>query len=118
MNANGYVDQILRKYEVNKGQGTPVYQAGERLRGIIQKAYSSRLVSVENSGSFAKNTSIKGGTDLDLFISLKPGSGKNLKSIYNGLYDLANREKLNPRRQNVSIGVEVNGVSDSGNPVG
>ena len=110
MNANSYVDQILLKYEVEKGPGTAVYQAGERLRGLIQRWYSTRLVTVENSGSFAKNTSIKGGTDLDLFISLNPRSGKNLKSIFNGLYDLASRENLNPRRQNVSIGVQLNGV--------
>ena len=110
MNAKSYVDQILRKYEVAKGPGTAVYQAGERLRGLIQRWYSARLVSVHNSGSFAKGTSIKGGTDLDLFISLKPGSGKNLKSIFNGLYQLAGSEELNPRRQNVSIGVQVSGV--------
>ena len=78
LNANRYVDEILRKYEVDKGPGTAVYEAGEFLRGVIQRWYSTRLVRVHNSGSFAKGTSIKGGTDLDLFISLKPRSGKSL----------------------------------------
>ena len=110
LNANRYVDRIVRKYEVEKGPGTAVYQAGERLRGLIQRWYAVRLVRVHNSGSFAKGTSIKGGTDLDLFISLKPKSGKSLKKMFEGLHQYAHQEGLRPRRQNASIGVEVNGV--------
>ena len=110
MNANRYVDEIIRRCEVEKGPGTAVYEAGEILRGLIQGWYSTRLVRVHNSGSFAKGTSIKGGTDLDLFISLKPKSGKSLKSMFDGLHQLVQRAGLEPRRQNVSIGVEVNGV--------
>ena len=110
MNANRYVDRIVREYEVEKGPGTAVYQTGERLRGLVQRWYTARLVRVHNSGSFAKGTSIKGGTDLDLFISLKPKSGKSLKKIFEGLHQYAHQEGLNPRRQNVSIGVEVNGI--------
>ncbi len=87
-----------------------MYQAGERLRGLIQRWYAARLVSVHNSGSFAKGTSIKGGTDLDLFISLKPRSGKSLQKMFEGLHQHVHQEGLRPRRQNVSIGVEVNGV--------
>ena len=110
MNANRYVDRILRKYGVEKGPGTAVYQAGERLRGLIQRWYDTRLVRVHNSGSFAKGTSIRGGTDLDLFISLKPRSGKSVRKMFEGLHRYADREGLQPRRQNVSIGVEMNGV--------
>ena len=110
MNANRYVERIVRKYEVEKGPGSAVYEAGERLRGLIQRWYAARLVRVHNSGSFAKGTSIRGGTDLDLFISLKPGSGKSLKKMFEGLHRYADQEGLRPRLQNVSIGVEVNGV--------
>ena len=108
LNDNRYVDQIVRKYEVKKGPGTAVYQAGERLRGLIQRWYDTRLVRVHNPSSFAKGTSIKGGTDLDLFISLKPKSGKSLKKMFEGLHQYTHQEGLKPHRQNVSIGVEVN----------
>lgn len=110
MNANRYVDGIVGKYEVAKGPGTPVYEVGERLRGLVQRWYSGRLLRVHNSGSLAKGTSIRGGTDLDLFISLRPRTGNSLRATYNGLYQNADAEGLNPRRQNVSIGVEVNNV--------
>ena len=107
MNGNRYVDEIVLKYQPATGPGTPVYEVGQRLRGMIQRWYSERLERVHNSGSFAKGTSIRGGVDLDLFISLKPGTGKSLRAIYEGLYRYADGEGFNPRRQNVSIGVEV-----------
>ena len=110
VNADRYVDGVLRKYQVAKGPGTPVYEVGQRLRGLIQRWYSDRLVRVHNSGSFAKGTSIRGGVDLDLFISLKPRTGKSLRAIYNGLYHHADEQGLGPRRQNVSIGVQVDNV--------
>lgn len=84
---------------------------GERLRRRIQRWYSVRLLRVYNSGPFAKRTSIRGGVDLDLFISLKPRTGKSLRAIiYEGLYRHALGDGLKPRRQNVSIGVEVDTV--------
>ena len=61
MNGNQYVDEIVRKYRVARGQGTPVYEAGQRLRGLIQRQYADRLLRVHNSGSFAKGTSIRVG---------------------------------------------------------
>ena len=110
VNADRYVAEVLLKYQVAKGKGTPVYEVGQRLRGLIQRWYSTRLVRVQNSGSFAKGTSIRGGVDLDLFISLRPGTGKSLRTIYNGLYRYAHEQGLRPRRQNVSIGVQVDNV--------
>jgi len=110
MNGNRYVDEIVLKYQPGTGPGTPIYEIGQRLRGLIQRWYSDRLERVHNSGSFAKGTSIRGGVDLDLFISLKPGTGKSLRAIYEGLYRYADSEGLNPRRQNVSIGVEADTV--------
>ena len=109
-NGNRYVDEVVRKYRPMIGPGTPVYEVGERLRGMIQRWYSGRLLRVYNSGSFAMGTSNLGGVDLDLFISLKPGTGKSLLSLYEGLYRCAVGEGLKPRRQNVSIGVEVDTV--------
>ena len=110
VNADRYVDEVLRKYQVANGPGTPVYEVGQRLRGLIQRWYSDRLVRVHNSGSFAKGTSIRGGVDLDLFISLRPRTGRSLRTIHNELYHHADEQGLRPRRQNVSIGVQVDNV--------
>ena len=93
-----------------KGLVLPCMKWAKRLRGLIQRWYSTRLVTVQNSGSFAKGTSIRGGVDLDLFISLRPRTGKSLRTIYNGLYRYADEQGLRPRRQNVSIGVQVDNV--------
>lgn len=77
MNGNRYVDEVVLKYQPVIGPGTPIYEVGQRLRGLIQRWYSGYLERVHNSGSFAKGTSIRGGVDLDLFISLKLGTGKS-----------------------------------------
>ena len=54
MNSNRYIDDVIGKYDVLNGPGTAVYEAGQYLRGLIQRWYSTRLVRVHNSGSFAK----------------------------------------------------------------
>ena len=110
VNGNRHVDMVLGKYQVARGEGTPVFEAGERLRGLIGQWYSGQLESVHNSGSFAKGTSIRGGTDLDLFISLKPRTNGSLRRIFDGLNSHVESVGLRVRRQNVSIGVELNDV--------
>ena len=110
INGNRHVDSVLRNYQVARGEGTPVFEAGERLRGLIGQWYSGRLESVHNSGSFAKGTSIRGGTDLDLFISLKSRTNGSLRRIFDGLNSHVESVGLRVRRQNVSIGVELNDV--------
>ena len=110
MNGNKHLSEILQKYSVERGQGTPVYHAGQHVRGLIGQWYAGRLESVHNSGSFAKGTAIRGGTDLDLFISLRPGTGKSMRSIFDGLHGRAIAEGLKVRRQNVSLGVDINNV--------
>ena len=54
-----YFARIIRKYEVEKGPVTAVYQAGERPRGLIQEWYAARLVRVHNSGFLPKALQLK-----------------------------------------------------------
>jgi hypothetical protein len=69
------------------------------------------LAGVSPSGSFAKGTAIKSGTDLDLFVSLKEDTTETLKEIYNRLFERIKGAGYTPRKQNVSIGLEVDGFS-------
>jgi hypothetical protein len=47
---------------------------------------------------------------VDVFISLKSDTKETLKELYEMLYSLAQRNGWSPRRQNVSVGVTVNGT--------
>ncbi|QHW35551.1 nucleotidyltransferase (plasmid) [Paenibacillus rhizovicinus] len=61
------------------------------------------------SGSRAKGTAINLSSDLDLFISLKSTTNNTLKEIYVSLYSYFDSAGYKPRKQNVSIGLNIAG---------
>jgi hypothetical protein len=67
------------------------------------------LSSVSPSGSFAKGTANKSGTDIDLFLSISQQCPNTLKEIYESLFNKMKETGYTPKRQNVSINVRVNG---------
>lgn len=68
-----------------------------------------RQKEVSLSGSVAKGTNIKGGSDIDLFISVGAVPGEALRDIASDLMAWAQRRDLAPRAQNVSIGTKYKG---------
>ena len=84
---------------VSKSKIAPVVQfwAGPHLRGISP------------SGSFAKGTANKSGTDIDLFISLAETATAPLGDIYNSLIKRLKTAGATPKKQNLSINIQVNG---------
>ncbi|WP_200894540.1 nucleotidyltransferase domain-containing protein [Sphingomonas sp. SRS2] len=67
------------------------------------------LRSVTPSGSFAKGTANKSGTDIDLFISLSEDTPETLKAIYDLLFKAVSEAGYRPKRQNVSINATIAG---------
>ncbi len=63
------------------------------------------------SGSVAKGTNISGTSDLDMFISLKPSTPQTLSQLHDLLVTFLQGKGLTPRKQNVSIGLNYNGLS-------
>lgn len=110
MTSNEYVEGILKRYEVPSGPMSLVEQTANSFAPIIRNWADQWLDSLSLSGSYAKNTAVRGGSDVDLFISLKSDTPRNLKEIYESLFQLASNSGLSPRRQNVSICVHYNGL--------
>jgi len=71
-------------------------------RGFLERAHFS--------GSYAKGTAVKGGSDVDLFLSVEPGCPDTLRQIYETLHEAVRASGLPVRRQNVSIGTDVGAV--------
>lgn len=110
MTQDQYVESILTKYAVPRGPTSPAERLGSTVAGPIRTWAGQQLNAIEYSGSYAKETGVRGISDVDVFISLKPDTQGTLKDLYNSLYALAQEQGWSPRAQNVSVGVTVGGT--------
>lgn len=111
MTPDEYILSIVSNYSVSTGPQSAAYQAAQKLSSNIQAWANKYLISATFSGSYAKGTAIRGGTDIDIFISLDSQTPGTMKEIYENLYSYLDGQHLSPRRQNVSIGLTYSGVS-------
>jgi predicted nucleotidyltransferase len=105
-----YLYSLLRTEAVDTRPNSPALQAQAFLMPAIREWGGDQLVSVHPSGSFAKGTPNRCGTDIDLFISLKPTVSETLKEIYRKLGDRLIELGYKPRQRNVSLRIKVDGV--------
>ena len=111
MTADEYLQKILAREAVDTGVYSPVRGVQTQLQPAIREWAGNFLLGVSPSGSFAKGTANKSGTDIDLFISLAQNTPDTLKEIYETLCKKMTEKGYSPKRQNVSINVRVNGYS-------
>lgn len=115
MSADEYVNSIVDKYAVNTGENSQVRKTALAFKGLAEEWASGCLRSVGVSGSFAKLTavssSLAGGSDIDLFISLTSGCQGTMKDLYEGLHSFLVAKKFTVKRQNVSLGIKVGNVA-------
>lgn len=110
MAGDDYLRQKILEYRLVPGPASAANKARDTLKPVIVSWGGSHLIDVEFSGSYAKDTAIKGVTDVDLFISFDSSELRNLKDLYDGLYNhLIGKGYYTARKQNVSIGLEVDG---------
>jgi hypothetical protein len=106
-----YLSGILARESVDTGLLSPVRGVQAILHPLLQRWAGNRLVSVDPSGSFMKGTANLSGTDIDIFVSLSDQTTETLKEIYEKLLAFMKANGYVPTRQNVSIGLNVNGCS-------
>lgn len=111
MSPDEYLWGLLVREAVDTGPNSPVRGVGATLAPMLQQWAGQWLVSVQPSGSFAKGTANRSGTDIDLFISLKSDTPESLKEIYDKLGRKLTEAGYSPRRQNVSLNIRVDGYS-------
>lgn len=113
MSVDTYLQGILDREAVDTGPYAPVRGVQTVLQPIIQGWAGRQLSGVSPSGSFAKGTANRSGTDIDLFISLTQDTTSTLKEIYESLFKTMTQHGYSPKRQNVSINIRASyqGVS-------
>jgi hypothetical protein len=104
--SDAYLSAILQREAVDVSITSPVRQAASVLIPMIQCWAGKWLNEVSPSGSFAKGTANRSGTDIDLFISLHFQTPDPLKQVHDTLVEALKAAGYQPRRQNVSIGVK------------
>lgn len=107
MTEDQYMDQLLAREAVDNGPFSDPLSVQTVLAPIIQSWAGNLLRGMKPSGSWAKGTANKSGTDIDLFISLDSTTAATLKEIYDTLFERMKNEGYQPKRQNVSINVQM-----------
>jgi hypothetical protein len=108
--ADQYVETVLAKYAVPRGPTSPAEQLGSTVAGPLGTWANQYLNELRYSGSYAKETGVRGVSDVDVFISLKSETPGTLKELYEQLFRFAQKQGWSPRRQNVSVGVTIDGT--------
>ena len=109
MSVDQYLQGILNREAVDSGPYSPVRIVQAVLAPDLREWAGRMLISVSPSGSFAKGTANKSGTDIDLFISISEQTSDTLKVIYEKLYKRMQERGLSPSLQNVSIRIRSSG---------
>lgn len=110
MDNNGYLRSVLANHSPNP---TGLVVAVQTLTPVIREWAGYHLVEIKPAGSYAKGTAIRLTTDVDLFISLSPNLSASewpLAKVYQNLFDYLSERGFQVTKQNVSIGVNLNGV--------
>ncbi|MEO0005654.1 MAG: nucleotidyltransferase [candidate division WOR-3 bacterium] len=102
---------VLKKYEYSVEGEAQAKTAITELQALLKKWAGHYLITIEPTGSYAKGTRIKGGTDLDLLISLGPRTPFEMPKIYEHLFGWLKKQGFEPVRQNISVGVRYKGLA-------
>ena len=105
MSADNYLRSVLARNHVDIGPQSPVLQMRAAFIPLLQQWAGVDLLSVTPSGSFAKGTAVRSGTDIDLFISLAPTCAATLQQVHDTLIRALKTAGYTPKQQTVSIGV-------------
>lgn len=111
MTADQYLQKILTREAVDVSTFSPVRSVQAQVMPAIQQWAGHYLRAVKPSGSFAKGTANKSGTDIDLFLSLSENVPNTMKEIYDTLFERMKGCGYGPKRQNVSINISLSGYS-------
>ncbi|AMN44724.1 nucleotidyltransferase [Rhodoplanes sp. Z2-YC6860] len=109
MTPDQYLYGILSREAVDTSATSPALAVRQTLMPLLNEWAGAMLRGVYPSGSFAKQTSNRSGTDIDLFVSLSNQTTESLKEIYTKLFNRLGEKGYAPKKQNVSLNIRVNG---------
>jgi len=107
-----HLQTVLSQKTATISQNSPAVHAANTIIPLIKAWGGQHINFLGLSGSYAKGTAVKGGTDVDLFISISPTLNWTLADIYKNLHEYVRKNGYpSARAQNVSIGLNIGGMN-------
>ena len=111
VSVDSYLLAVINQHAASIGETRALEMRQAFFDALKLESFGRYLEDVIPSGSHAKGTAIKGKSDLDLFLSFAQNCPLSLSDLYAGVLSFAERYKLNPSEQRVSIGISYQGLS-------
>ncbi|MBN2537867.1 hypothetical protein JXB37_06285 [candidate division WOR-3 bacterium] len=108
--ADDYVAAVLREYALPSGPGSPAEAAARELKKLVGGWAGKYLMAIEPAGSYVKNTRVRGGTDLDLLVSLGPRTKGTVRQQYHCLFNWLKSQGLKPVTGHVTVIIQYHGL--------
>ena len=110
MSEDDYVRSALARYDLPSGEVSPAEMAAGELTKPITEWAGKYLLGIQHCGSYAKGTRVKGGTDIDLLVSLGPRTPLDADKLYDRFFVFMRDRGYKPVRKNVSLGLQLRGL--------
>lgn len=108
--SDDYLRGALNRYAVPRGQFSPTVRAAQSVVTLLDPWMRDWRNGFELSGSYAKQTAVRGSSDCDIFISLSSTTPGTLADINNSLIRFLPLIGFSPRTQNVSVAITHNNI--------
>lgn len=102
MSPDLYVLEVLSRYNVPTA---PALKASQDIAETIKGWTRRYLLAQVVTGSYSKGTRIKGGTDIDLVLSVGPRTPGTMQKVYENLFAYMRAKGYRARRGCVSVSV-------------
>lgn len=103
---DSYVVDVLGRHQ-SSGSIIIAHNVINTLANSINTWANGHLHGVYPAGSVAKGTAISESSDIDILVSVKTTAVETLKEVYDKLFNRLTADGYAPRRQNVSLGINL-----------
>ncbi|MEO0069242.1 MAG: nucleotidyltransferase [candidate division WOR-3 bacterium] len=111
MTPNNYIRWVLAKYELAEGTTSPAEKAVEELKPLLKEWAGRYLLNLTLCGSYAKGTRVKGGTDIDILISLGPRTPLDMAKVYEHFFNWLRKRGFTPFKENIALRLSYHGLA-------
>lgn len=109
--ASSYLRGILDRERVDDSADSSMRQLTPRVERIAKAWAGKHLLDVAPSGAFEKGMANGSGMRIDFLASICPAAPFSSREIYESLYHSLDKMGLKPQARNVSIGLNVGGLT-------